>query len=59
MSFQVSLVSPDSGFGSVSADICQTESLRILAERLSQWEVEPRWDELVITRRLRSGVFSH
>ena len=38
---QVSLARLGAGFESASADIFQTESLRILAERLSQWEIGP------------------
>ena len=30
------------GFGSALADIFQTESLRILAERISQWGIDTR-----------------
>ena len=38
---QVSLARLGAGFGSALADIFQTESLSILAERLSQWEIRP------------------
>ena len=39
---QVSLARLGAGFGSASADIFQTESLRILAERISQWGIDTR-----------------
>jgi hypothetical protein len=39
---QVSLARLGAGFGSALADIFQTESLRILAERISQWEIDTR-----------------
>ncbi len=39
--FQVSLAKYGGGFGSASAEIFRTESQRILAERLSQWEIAP------------------
>ena len=35
-----SLARIGAGFGSAQADIFPAESLRILAERLSQWEIE-------------------
>ena len=38
---QVSLARLGAEFGSALADIFQTEFLRILAERLSQWEIGP------------------
>ena len=42
MKIQFSLARIGAGFGSAQADIFQTESLRILAERLSQWGIETR-----------------
>ena len=39
---QVSLARLGAGFGSALADIFQTESLRILAERISQWGIDTR-----------------
>ncbi len=39
---QVSLARLGAGFGSASADFFQTESLRILAERISQWGIDTR-----------------
>ena len=38
----ISLARLGAGFGSALADIFQTESLRILAERISQWEIDTR-----------------